>query len=106
MSKYFCRVGEDKFDFSSPHLKRRRKQKSPSSINTKYRFVCYAEVLFLGSSSKIAHSENEDVTSQINRDGSPAVIDNYEVLHEIASFTTNIHEMSSTSTEQVQHQHC
>ena len=54
----------------------------------------------------MAHSENEDVSSQNNRDGSPAVINNYEVLHEIASFTTNIHEVSSTSTEQVQHQHC
>ena len=103
MSKTFCRVGKDKFDFSSPHLKCRRKQKSPSSINTKYRFVCCAEVLFLGSSSKITHSENEDVGSQNIRDGSPVVIDYYEVLHEISS---NIHEVSSPSTQQVQHQHC
>ena len=35
MSKHFCGIGEDKFDFSLPHLKGRRKQKSPSSTNTK-----------------------------------------------------------------------
>ena len=54
----------------------------------------------------MSDSENEDVGSQNNRDGSPAVIDYYEVLHEIASSTTNIHEVSSPSTQQVQHQHC